>query len=192
MIAVQPANRPLVKKLQTEDGYYAYDARTNRILRLTPAMYDILNIFDAAPENEIMRIMADRHSQEEIRHALGILNELAGVKGLFLAGPLERRSAVIDSEAVAKAVSQGSELMTLEITDNCNLRCKYCIFSGGYPHSRTHGTHSMPFSVVKAAVDFHRSFRENAKNLSIGFYGGEPLLNFNMIQQCVDYVHQCE
>lgn len=192
MSTPQLVDRPLVKKIHTEQGHYAYDARTNRLLRITPAMYDALDYVGGVSEPEICTALADRHQATDIAHALKILKEVIDTHHLLGGGPLERRAGPLCADAATARLRNGADLMTLEMTDACNLRCKYCIFSGDYPHSRAHGQHKMSFAVAKAAVDFYRPLRKEADSLSIGFYGGEPLLNFEVIKQCCEYVRECE
>lgn len=194
MSIFQPAYRPLVKKFRTGQGCYAYDARTSRLLRITPAMYDLLDDREdtVEAEAEVRQKMADRYSQEEIQQAIDILQELIQNQQLLRPGPLDCRQSPLCEEAVARQLRNGADMMTLEVTDACNMRCKYCIFSGDYPGSRTHKANKMSFSVAKAAIDFYRSMRPQANTLPIGFYGGEPLLNFELVKQCCEYVLECE
>ncbi|MGE5341999.1 MAG: radical SAM protein [Candidatus Omnitrophota bacterium] len=82
--------------------------------------------------------------------------------------------------------------LLLEITDDCNLRCRYCVYSGQFPDRRHHGNSKMDWSTAEAASDFffdwvlkHEALRTMPYWLSVGFYGGEPLLNFDLIENTV-------
>jgi len=80
----------------------------------------------------------------------------------------------------------------LNVTENCNLRCLYCKFSGSYPLSRRHSPAVMSKEVahkaIRLVVEHSDYLLANTRHpLSIGFYGGEPLLAFAVIQSCVDY-----
>ena len=81
-----------------------------------------------------------------------------------------------------------------EVTDACNLACKYCVYREFYlDHDERHGI-KMSFPVGKNLIDYlcqiwHNNPTGRQKNVTrIGFYGGEPLLNMSFIQQMVDYV----
>lgn len=79
--------------------------------------------------------------------------------------------------------------VTFEVTQDCNLRCKYCIFnSDAYPYHRKPSPLYMEFDNAKKVIDYIAGFISGRKNktLSIGFYGGEPLLNFKFIEQMVE------
>lgn len=84
--------------------------------------------------------------------------------------------------------------LILEMTARCNFRCVYCIYGDHYPATRTFANHDMDFSTAKSAVDyymanFERKFRRNPNAApSIGFYGGEPLLRFDLLCETVAYI----
>lgn len=81
------------------------------------------------------------------------------------------------------------ESLTLQVTQQCNLRCAYCAYSGLYCN-REHSSERMSLETAKAAIDFLLAHSDEAKKLHIGFYGGEPLLEFDLIKQCVSYVNE--
>ena len=80
------------------------------------------------------------------------------------------------------------EQVTLQVTQNCNLRCEYCVYGGKYLN-RKHCNNKMSFETAKAAIDFGISNSKETRRLSIGFYGGEPLLEFELIKKCITYVN---
>lgn len=84
--------------------------------------------------------------------------------------------------------------LTLIVTEDCNLECKYCIYSGIYKYERVRNKKSMPFLVARKSIDyfmtehFSRIRRINPiVRPSIGFYGGEPLLEFDLITKIRKY-----
>lgn len=86
--------------------------------------------------------------------------------------------------------------LILGLTENCNLRCKYCIFSGNYEEMRTHTFQRMEketaLKSVQKYMDYIMEWKEYApdKQPVISFYGGEPLLRFDLIQEVIAYVQQ--
>lgn len=88
----------------------------------------------------------------------------------------------------------GYNQLTLEMTADCNFRCKYCIYSEHYPETRALSKKNMSFETAKKAVDFYinafmNKYRKNPNAFpTIGFYGGEPLLRFSTIRQIVEYI----
>lgn len=70
----------------------------------------------------------------------------------------------------------------LELTRDCNFRCSYCCYSGKYDGARSHSSVAMTKSTIDEAIHFIANARVKDKGLNIVFYGGEPLLRFNLIQ----------
>jgi len=78
---------------------------------------------------------------------------------------------------------------TFEVTQKCNLRCKYCIYGGFYPNQRSHSNKEINFETARNAIDYifdlvKKNYRQE---IIIGFYGGEPLLNFKTVKKIVKY-----
>lgn len=76
--------------------------------------------------------------------------------------------------------------VALQVTQGCNLRCKYCAYSGGYDN-RTHSSKRMSKETAFKAIDFLFNHSIDRNKISLGFYGGEPLLEFGLIKECVEY-----
>lgn len=79
--------------------------------------------------------------------------------------------------------------LTLCVSNDCNLNCKYCFGDGGtYQNDRM----LMTYETAKKCVDFLVSHSGNQKKLTIVFFGGEPLLNFDVMKKVTDYCHSIE
>ena len=76
------------------------------------------------------------------------------------------------------------DMFIIGITEQCNLRCTYCCYSGSYEGNRTHSSKSMSTEDIDQTLCF---IRENAKGdkLHIAFYGGEPLVNYEVFQYAI-------
>ena len=83
--------------------------------------------------------------------------------------------------------------ITLNISDDCNFRCKYCSYSGIYEITRTHSPKKMSFTTARKAVDYLITLIKNKKRktkmngVNIGFYGGEPLTEFQLVKDIMIY-----
>lgn len=78
------------------------------------------------------------------------------------------------------------EQLIIELTGACNLRCKYCIYNDYYEGNRAFNTDNIDFETAKKGMDYVYQHR-NPEHLSITFYGGEPLVNYDVMKQCMDY-----
>jgi uncharacterized protein len=89
---------------------------------------------------------------------------------------------------------QGWKELILEVTQVCNFRCKYCCYSEHYSNTRSHGKGQMDMATAKLAVDYYMDNfykvrqRNPFRNPTIAFYGGEPLVNYELIEKVVEYV----
>ena len=88
----------------------------------------------------------------------------------------------------------GLKELLLECTTSCNLRCHYCVFSGNYDDKRIHGTAHMSIETAQKAISYYLYLCRKAKKINpllkpmIGFYGGEPLLNMELIRYSIEYI----
>ncbi|MBU5352726.1 radical SAM protein [Paenibacillus silvae] len=95
---------------------------------------------------------------------------------------------------VNKLEKEGIAHLCLIVTDSCNLRCKYCIYSDHYYLTKGYSNKFMDSSTATRAVDYFmnvnlQSIQNNPNmGISLGFYGGEPLLNWNLVKEVVEYV----
>lgn len=84
--------------------------------------------------------------------------------------------------------------LLIEVTDCCNLQCKYCGYGEYYNNYDKRENRQQKFSTVKAVIDKFATIWNSEANTSynklirIGFYGGEPLMNFELIQKTINYV----
>ena len=93
-------------------------------------------------------------------------------------------------EEYSKTLSGGMRGMVLEITQQCNLRCSYCIYSGNYTGRRVHQERHMDIDMVKKCIDFYLQHNSDCPSAKISFYGGEALLEFDLIREAVRYARE--
>lgn len=84
--------------------------------------------------------------------------------------------------------------LTFEVTDACNLKCKYCAYGEFYNDYDKREDKYLPVHKAIKVIDYLNEFWKSSKNISfkqntyIGFYGGEPLLNMPFIEQIVEHI----
>lgn len=90
--------------------------------------------------------------------------------------------------------SEGFRQLILNVTWDCNLRCKYCCYSDEYPYSRGYGADYITFATARKAIDYYLFHLERTRirypqrRAVITFYGGEPLLNVDLIIEVIQYI----
>ncbi|MBU5616156.1 radical SAM protein [Psychrobacter sp. TAE2020] len=95
-----------------------------------------------------------------------------------------KRSVTPDSQTLLK-VNNSAKTLIIELTEQCNLRCTYCVFDDSYPQERSHSSTKINHCLAKNQINnFFERAREDAY---IIFYGGEPLLEFKEIVELTSY-----
>lgn len=153
-------------------GYRLYDREKNKIIAITREEYQALN-----------NILQKKGSEEDQT----VLQNFQ--KRGFCRNSVLRK---IEHPATAKlhsVLANGLNQVVLQVTQNCNLRCSYCAYSGSY-FNRTHSKKRMSTETAIRAVDFFMSHSSEVSKSTIGFYGGEPLLEFSLIKKVVSYVEE--
>ncbi len=146
------------------------------------AMLDYLDgsVPDKPPEG-MLRDLSDRFGEETLREGYGEILELYRKGQLFSADVYGPYAALLKNAPIKS--------MCLNIAHDCNLRCRYCFAAqGDFGGERM----LMPFSVAKSAVDFLVAHSGARHNLELDFFGGEPLMNFDVVKKTVAYAHSLE
>ncbi|MGI6239218.1 MAG: thioether cross-link-forming SCIFF peptide maturase [Christensenellales bacterium] len=114
---------------------------------------------------------------------------IAEVEALRDAGLLFTKDDHLEKAAVLKHANDDIKALCLHVAHSCNLRCSYCFAGQGhYQGERA----LMPFAVGKRALDFLIEHSGDRKNLEVDFFGGEPLLNWDVVKQLVAYARTRE
>ncbi|WP_136479564.1 thioether cross-link-forming SCIFF peptide maturase [Acetivibrio thermocellus] len=144
--------------------------------------FDILDYYKNFTAGEIKNKLAHKYNADEIDEALREIESLEAEGLLFSEDPYKKYVSSMDRKSVVKA-------LCLHISHDCNLRCKYCFAStGNFGGQRN----MMSLEVGKKAIDFLISESGNRKNLEIDFFGGEPMMNFDVVKGIIEYARQKE
>ena len=127
--------------------------------------------------------LKEKYPESEIAEALGDLAELTRAGQLFTEDTYE---CLIDQVKQRKTVVKA---LCLHIAHDCNLACRYCFAEEGEYHGRRA---LMSFEVGKKALDFLIANSGNRRNLEVDFFGGEPLMNWQVVKDLVAYGREQE
>ena len=147
-------------------------------------MYDMIGLEEEhVPRDEIIRIVKekykDSYSDEDIADSFSDIDELTEAGQLFTEDVY--KDVVVDFKKRKTVV----KALCLHIAHDCNLACKYCFADEGEYHGQKREL--MPFEVGKQALDFLIDNSGSRTNLEVDFFGGEPLMNFEVVKQLVAY-----
>lgn len=174
---------PMIHKYCQNGTYMLLDVNSGIINVIDKVTYDILDIYDGTNKDAVYEALGTIYSQRELDESLAELDELIGKEMLF-APMCDNFKVVAEEEPVIKS-------LCLNIAHDCNLRCKYCFASQG--DYDTHKRELMSFDVAKRAVDLLiRSTEGKRQHCEIDFFGGEPLMNFDVVKQTIEYIREQE
>ncbi len=169
------------------NGYHiVLDSCSGSIHVVDGVAYDAIAMFEDHSPEEIVRTLTARYgvTAQEARDCLTDIRALKDAGKLFspdtfaqLAGTFKERSG-----DVVKA-------LCLHVAHTCNLNCAYCFASQG----KYHGKRAlMSFEVGKQALDFLMDHSGARTNLEVDFFGGEPLMNWQVVKDLVSYARSQE
>lgn len=182
------SEKPFIKKFKTEKNYYIYDVNTNEILNVDEITYEIIDDYRVLNKNEIIDKYKDKYRNEEIERIYALIDKNANENNYFLSFRLKGLKWGFSKEELSKMLKSELKQIILNVTEKCNMRCKYCVYSGKYLRQRTHSLKTMTFALAKKTIEYFINNSSETVTRSITFYGGEPLLAFNLIKKIIDYV----
>lgn len=168
------------------NGYHiVMDTNSGAVHVFNDAPFDMLDYLDdSVPENpsaELLAGLKGKYDVQTIQEAYEELRELYENGQLFSSDEYEQFADMMKDAPVKS--------LCLNIAHDCNLRCEYCFAAKG---DFGRGRMLMPFEVGKKAIDFLIEKSENRHNLEVDFFGGEPLMNFEVVKQVVEYARSIE
>lgn len=167
----------LGQTFETENNKYFYDSGTGKVFACEEIEYCILK--ELVSTSNLEKIYSLNYNKKEIDKALtNIYNLYKSEHILQLPYYKNFKSNNPDEK---KEIKQ----LILEVTQQCNLRCKYCVYGDDCSYFRKFNNSDMSWDTAKQIIDY--SINHSGDNLFIGFYGGEPLLKFKLIKQCIEY-----
>ncbi len=152
--------------------------------------YDIISMFESASREEILAAVGDKYADRADITPADIAECYEQVVSLRDKGKLFAPDTFRDKANELKDKTAGVvKALCLHIAHTCNLNCAYCFASQGkYQGERA----VMSFETGKRALDFLIENSGTRRNLEVDFFGGEPLMNFDVVKQLVAYARSIE
>ena len=152
--------------------------------------YEIIAIFEHSSREEVLAAMEDQFADRKDITKEDIAECYAQVASLKEAGKLFAPDTFAPMAGQLKQKTAGVvKALCLHVAHTCNLNCSYCFASQG----KYHGDRAvMSYEVGKQALDFLMEHSGSRKNLEVDFFGGEPLMNFQVVKDLVAYARSVE
>ncbi|WP_107572523.1 thioether cross-link-forming SCIFF peptide maturase [Clostridioides difficile] len=165
------------------NGYnIVLDVNGGAVHVLDDVAYDLLDFYKEKSKEEILEILKSKYQEEKINEAYEEILNLEKEGLLYTEDTYQYHPSFVHREPVVKA-------LCLNVAHDCNLKCKYCFAAQGDFGGEKE---LMSFEVGKAAIDYLIANSGSRKNLEIDFFGGEPLMNFEVVKQLVYYGRSVE
>ena len=162
------------------------DTYSGSVHAVDDVAYDVISMFETADKEEIVRKISENHKNITDGDILKCIDDVAELKA---SGQLFSEDIYADKADVLKNKNSDIKALCLHVAHTCNLNCSYCFAAQGkYQGERA----LMSFEVGKRALDFLIENSGNRKNLEVDFFGGEPLMNFDVVKKLVEYARSIE
>jgi len=152
--------------------------------------YDIIGMFEGNDRDSVVAAITEKYANRDDVSPADVEECYDQVLSLKDSGKLFTPDNFEPMAGHLKAKTSGVvKALCLHIAHTCNLNCSYCFASQG----KYHGDRAvMSFEVGKQALDFLVANSGSRRNLEVDFFGGEPLLNFDVVKQLVAYARSIE
>lgn len=166
--------KPFIHLFKTPKNHYFYDVNRNENVRVEKEVYEHLQKVlegDSGGDRNPMVIEGIRRLKEEGYLSDNRIKEIEHP----------------DTDRLSLYLSRKMNMLTIQLTQNCNLRCEYCAYTANGGTNRLHQNKTINLETIKKAILILRDNSVDSDSLSIGFYGGEPLIEFGLIKETVDF-----
>lgn len=161
------------------------DVNSGAIHVVDDLTYDMIEMYESSDKNAIFASLEEKYPSQagDLEEAWQEIQDLIASEDLFSKDNYEPYiTDFANRPTVVKA-------LCLHIAHDCNLACKYCFAEEGEYHGKRE---LMSFEVGKKALDFLVANSGKRRNLEVDFFGGEPLLNFQVVKDLVAYGRSLE
>lgn len=162
-----------IHKFKFNDKNIVMDINSGSIFVFDPISYDIIDDYEKGLD---YILGAYSYPKEDLEEAYAELKVLVDNEYL-LTRPVEEEDISYNESNVIKA-------LCLHVAHSCDLDCRYCFASGGHFKGERA---LMSLETGKKALDFLVEHSGNRRNLEVDFFGGEPLLNFDVVKELTYY-----
>ena len=172
------------------NGYnIVLDTCSGSVHAVDEVAYDIIEMYKSASEEEIVETILKKYAHMPDVTREDILLCIGDVRALEESGKLYSEDKYEKLAYNYKNDSNVIKALCLHVAHTCNLNCSYCFASQGkYQGDRA----VMSFEVGKQAFDFLIANSGTRRNLEVDFFGGEPLMNWDVVKQLVAYARSVE
>ena len=173
-------NTCLFIKMRLDEYMAVLDVNSGAVHLVDDVIYDLLDVFDGTNDDEAIAALQTSYPEKDLREALEELHQLQA-EGLLFSPEFEVPQTFAETPILKS--------LCLHIAHDCNLRCGYCFAGtgdfGGYRAMMSKET-------AEKAVEFAIAGSKMRHNLELDLFGGEPLMNPEVVKHVINYVRRRE
>jgi len=171
----------MIHKFEMNGVRLVLDVHSGAVHIIDELIWDLLDYGPNFPLNEVVSALKDKYKPEALEEGIKELRQLTESEMLYTSWNQEDKPVMM-GEPVIKA-------MCLHAAHDCNLRCSYCFAStGDFKGERG----LLDLETGKKALEFLIKHSGGRRNLEVDFFGGEPMMNFQVVKQLVEYGRELE
>ncbi len=180
----------MIHQYKLGDYNIVLDVCSGSVHAVDEVAYDMIALFENEEKGAIIDKLLEKYSAREDVTSEDLSDCYDQILGLKTAGKLFAPDTFESMAGHLKEKTAGVvKALCLHVAHTCNLNCAYCFASQG----KYHGERAvMSFEVGKRALDFLIENSGTRRNLEVDFFGGEPLMNFEVVKQLVTYARSVE
>ncbi len=172
----------MIHKYTMYDTNIVLDVNSGAVHVFDDAAFDVVGLYKNETRDQVVKSLSEKYTEQVIEDAYEEIAELESQGLLFSEDAYSDALNKWERKPIVKA-------LCLHICHDCNLRCKYCFAStGSFGGHRT----MMDLETGKKAIDFLIEKSAGRRNLEVDFFGGEPLMNFDVVKGIVEYARMRE
>lgn len=173
--------QPMIHQFRQNGMNIVMDVNSGIVHVVDDITYQVLTVYRGNNRKETLQALSGSFASDDLNEVMDEVDQL--IRQEILYAPMsDDYHMTLEEKPVIKA-------LCLNIAHDCNMRCRYCFAGqGGYGKWRM----LMSFDVARRAVDFLIAHSGSRKHCEMDFFGGEPLMNWHVVQQTVSYVREQE
>jgi len=168
----------------TNKNYYLFDGVSCNIFSIEEDIYN--------NHEEIFKKIYNNTYENDGKFSSSYNSILSAIKSNFLMSTFNNEFEYwFDVNQYKKQCSAEMNHLMIGLTENCNMRCKYCVYGGHYKNERMHSNNDMNIDILKQSINYFFKSSKNPNKI-VNFYGGEPFLKFKEIGKTVEYINNID
>lgn len=175
-------HKPDIHYFEQKGKYFVFDINTCETMEINDITFNVLQMYGIKNEDDIINELVSRYSENDIKDVLSEIN-LMLKEGYFSPYKEPQHRLITPSDI---ELSHPLEMVML-VSQQCNMGCKYCFAGQGEYGQKGKMTED---TALRAVDYFLERSEEKKQRMHINFFGGEPLLNFPVIQKTAEYVEE--